>query len=438
MSRASVGNEAVQKWAQALTTQAGCTLYGATAAVCILLHHAGKLPMSYVGLVLLQASALQRAAMDLMMRATRIETEFVSVERLAEYSRLEPEEDAAEELGHDRRSSGRDGRSNSAIGRGVGLLSPPVGVPLGRIELRSVVLRYRVHLPPVLRGVTLTIAAGTKIALCGRTGSGKSSMLGALTRLYPIDSGEMRLDGVDLTTAPLAAVRACVRVVAQEALLLDGSLLLNLLAFSAQANAALPVECPADGTCGRDAAGSLARSPTAPASPFSALAALAEWEAWAALETVGLRTRVSQLRLGLHTPAAEADLSDGERQLFSLARGLLFAPTARSTSVLGSAPARPPVRALLCDEPTANVDPQSDAAVHTALLGLNCTVVVVAHRLAQTQLFDRVAVMEAGTVIEEGPPGELLKDSKGRYSQLCARANATKGDESKRVQHKAK
>ena len=70
------------------------------------------------------------------------------------------------------------------------------------------------------------------MALCGRTGSGKSSLLGALSRLYPIDSGAIVVDGIDWCRAPLAQVRRAVRVVAQEALLLEGTLLTNLLAFS--------------------------------------------------------------------------------------------------------------------------------------------------------------------------------------------------------------
>jgi ABC-type multidrug transport system fused ATPase/permease subunit len=450
MSRAAVGNEAVQKWAQALTTQAGCGLYACAAAGCVLLHHAGRLPMSFVGLVLLQASGLQRAAMDLMMRATRIETEFVSVERLAEYVRIEGEEGEGEVGGKNgsfagearQRRGGRvGGVGGSPLGGWQGVDSPsrptfPAAHPPGRIEVREVILRYAPQLPPVLRGTRLTIPGGTKLALCGRTGCGKSSLLGALVRLYPIDGGSMILDGVDLCRAPLAEVRKAVRVVAQEPLLLQGSLRLNLLAFSdkmggaGQAGGRRAVAGEAGGERHGEGPACLGHGAEARAEAV----AWAEAEVWAALELVGLRGRIAALPLGLETPAAGAGLSEGERQLLSLARGLVGVSSQGSGGAdieaePGGArpagafnPARPLVRALLCDEPTASVDGSADAAAHAALLGLRCTVVVAAHRLGQTRRFDRVAVMAAGRVVEEGTPEALLRDAGGRYARLCARA----------------
>lgn len=86
----------------------------------------------------------------------------------------------------------------------------------------------------MLSDVSLRFAAGSKVALCGRTGSGKSSLLSALSRLYPIDSGAIIVDGIDWCRAPLRFARQSVRVVAQDALLLDGTLLSNLLAFAAE------------------------------------------------------------------------------------------------------------------------------------------------------------------------------------------------------------
>ena len=77
---------------------------------------------------------------------------------------------------------------------------------------------------------------------------------------------------------------------------------------------------------------------------------------------------------------------------------------------------------LLCDEPTANVDQASDHAVHSALLRLRCTVVVIAHRLQQTQRFDKVVVLDTGRVVEEGEPAALMRDPDGHFARLCARA----------------
>mmetsp|Transcript_53327 Transcript_53327/g.157782 ORF Transcript_53327/g.157782 Transcript_53327/m.157782 type:complete len:132 (+) Transcript_53327:4761-5156(+) len=125
---------------------------------------------------------------------------------------------------------------------------------------------------------------------------------------------------------------------------------------------------------------------------------------------VGLRPRVEALPLGLATLVRDADLSDGERQLFSLCRGLVAGGGQRD------------LRVLLCDEPTSNVDLAADHRVHSALLGLRCTVLVIAHRLQQTQRFDKIVVMARGRVAEEGAPAALLADRGSMYSQLWERA----------------
>merc|ERR1711998_519960 len=121
--------------------------------------------------------------MDYLMGATTLETQFVSVERVADYTRL-PEEVHVEE-------------KEKAI---VPVLKERNCWPSsGAISVRGVHLRYAPHLFPALRGVDIEIPAGAKVALCGRTGCGKSSLLGVMMRLYRVNEGEIVIDGHDVT-----------------------------------------------------------------------------------------------------------------------------------------------------------------------------------------------------------------------------------------------
>ena len=386
MSRASIMSQAVQKWAQALTVQTGCVLYLAAGVVCVLLQWRGLVSTSVLGLVLLYAGSLQRAMMDLLMRLTQarrhlrprppsalspkaappspaqIEVEFVSVERIAEFTRL----DSDDLFVHpSRTTAGRAPELASWASNGGG--TPP----RGRLELVDVWLRYRPHETPVLCGLSFDVRAGTKLAVCGRSGCGKTSLLRALARLYPIDAGELRVDGLDLCAAPLAEARSAVRLVAQESIFLEGTLLENVLAFDG--DGAAPEVAP------------------------DARAA----EVWRVLGLVGLRRRVEALPAQLHCDLAVADLSEGERQLLSLSRGLL----ARGGHAA--------LRLLLCDEPTASVDVESDERVHSLLLGLPCTVIVLAHRLHKLRRFDQAIVIDEGRVAEQGVPDDLLGRTSG-------------------------
>ena len=194
LSRAAVMTEAVQKWAQALAVQMGCVLYFLSGVACVMLHSYGALTTSQFGLVLLYAGTLQRASMDLMMRLTAIEMEFVSVERIADFLRIETEGgELVEETGKQQHDAHVNDPWSGSTGAGVGALT-----------LQSVVLRYHPSRPPALRGLSLSVKAGERMALCGRTGCGKSSFLKAVPRLYGLESGSIVLDGVDTASVRLS------------------------------------------------------------------------------------------------------------------------------------------------------------------------------------------------------------------------------------------
>eukprot|EP00931_Biecheleriopsis_adriatica_P049874 TRINITY_DN28859_c0_g1_i1.p1 TRINITY_DN28859_c0_g1~~TRINITY_DN28859_c0_g1_i1.p1 ORF type:complete len:1375 (+),score=210.90 TRINITY_DN28859_c0_g1_i1:32-4156(+) len=364
MAAGLYGNNAVQKWAQALTTQWGCMLYLTCAFTCVGLTRSGTMSAGHMGLVLLYAGSLQRAMMDYMMGAADVETKFVSVERVAEYTRLEGEAStllAAEEDMHQ------------------ALCTWPQQAD---IKMQAVALRYRLCRALVLRGVDLEIGASSKVAFCGRTGCGKSSLFGALSRLYPLAGGLVTIGGIDIARIPLPMLRAAVRVVSQDAFLLSGSLRQNL--------------AMGDGISKCDDV------------------------LWHSLEAVGLAKKVRSLG-GLDFKVEEGgqNFSAGERQLLTLARVLV--PTGACSSV---ADWRPP-HILLCDEAMASVDLVTDEKVHEVVLALESTVLMICHRLQHISRFEQVVVLDSGVVAETGSPQELLDTTRiplSRLARLCADA----------------
>ena len=361
MAKGKYANDACSKWSQALTTMNGCVLYLAAGLACVLLVRSHDLTTGQLGLVLLYAASLQRAAMDYMCGLATLESQFVSVERVAEYCRLPPEEDAY--------AKAQDGDAPQFDDAAAAATTAKRKVSL---VLEDVAMRYRMHRPLVLAGVSLRVPPGAKVAVCGRTGSGKSSLFQCLARLYPLAAGAVRVDGDDLAKLPLATARARVRVVSQDSTLNADTLRRNLLGPDAS-------ECPDD-------------------------------VLWQALDLVSVAAAVRRLPEGLDHVVAERgdDFSAGEKQLLALARALL--------------PAHPPL--LLCDEATANVDERTDATIHDVLLdSLDATVLVICHRMRHIHRFDTVCVLDRGAIVEQGHPPTLLADPNSKLARLLAAAN---------------
>ncbi len=218
--------------------------------------------------------------------------------------------------------------------------------------------------PPALDGFSLNVRRGERVALVGPSGAGKSTVLRMLLRFYDPDEGVVRIDGVDLRTADPREARARMALVAQDAPLFSGSAAENI-AFGRDGASAQDV---------RDAA----------------LAAQAE----------GF---ISALPQGYDTPVGERakTLSGGQRQRLAIARALV-----RSSPI------------LLLDEATSALDAENERlvqqALHEAMVGR--TTLVIAHRLATVLEADRIVVMDAGRVVEEGRHGELLARG-GLYSR---------------------
>jgi ATP-binding cassette subfamily B multidrug efflux pump len=226
---------------------------------------------------------------------------------------------------------------------------------------------------PVLREVSLAVAPGEQVAVVGRTGAGKSTLLTLLAGLYEPSAGEIRLAGRRPPDIPEDERRRVVGVVPQHVQLFSGTLRDNLTL--------------GDDAIGDDAIGRV-------------------------VAITGLEALATSLPDGLDSVMAAAGggtgvvLSAGQRQLVALARALVAEP-----------------RVLLLDEATAAIDAESDAAFRSALTrtawAQGCAVVTVAHRISTARDADRVVVMEAGRIVEQGAPGDLVSAG-GRFAALAA------------------
>jgi ATP-binding cassette subfamily B protein len=224
---------------------------------------------------------------------------------------------------------------------------------------------------PVLRGVSLSVQAGEHVALVGRTGAGKSSMVHLIGGLYAPWSGTVQIAGRDPRSLSDDERRRVVAVVPQQVQLFSGTVRDNL-------------------TLGDE---------TVPGEAIARAAAIAGAAGFIEALPQGYDTLLSGSGRGGGT-----QLSAGQRQLLALARALVWNSTL-----------------LLLDEATAAIDSTSEAAFWAALRAdvarHGRAVLIVAHRLTTARAADRVIVVEAGRIIEEGPPEELVRRG-GRFAAL--------------------
>ena len=233
----------------------------------------------------------------------------------------------------------------------------------GRLEFRNVTFGYEPD-HPVIHELSLHVAPGETVAVVGATGSGKTTLVNLLERMYDPNLGSILLDGYDLRDLDPIWLRNVVGLVMQEIYLIPGTIRENIL---------------------------LDRE-------------MAEDELGGILEQAQLADLISRLPEGVHTMIGEGnmELSSGQRQLLALARIM-----ARDPDI------------LVLDEATANVDSETEILVERAIAATLAkrTSIVIAHRLSTIRRAERILVMDAGVIVEEGTHAQLMT-KKGFYYRL--------------------
>jgi ABC-type multidrug transport system fused ATPase/permease subunit len=250
------------------------------------------------------------------------------------------------------------------------LSSPPGAPPLpdgaGRVELRDVTFRYENAPGPALRDVDLVVEAGTTVALVGATGSGKTTLVQLLPRLYDVSEGSVRIDGADVRDVELGSLRHAISVVDDDPFLFSATVHENI-AYGRPEATREEVELAAERA---QAAGFIADLPA------------------------GYDTRIGERGL---------TLSGGQRQRIAIARALLSDP-----------------RILILDDATSSVDASTEQAIKIALREVMAgrTTFVIAHRLSTIALADDIVVLEDGRIAARGTHAELLERSE-LYAEIA-------------------
>lgn len=311
----------------------------ATAVAAVLVATPTAASAAATGLVITYAFQLTGVLTEAVRAFTHSEQSLVSVERVDEYGSMAREDDAQRQQQHQPQQP------------------PPHWPSDGKVEFDNVQMTYRLELPPALKGLSFATKAGEKIGVVGRTGAGKSSLAASLFRLGHITAGAVRLDGVDVATLGVEALRTQLSIIPQDPVLFSGTIRSNLDPFNAHDDA----------------------------------------QVWRALECVHMKELVAGFRSGLdhHVAQGGTNLSTGQRQLFCLARALL-----RRAKV------------IVMDEATASVDLETDTLIQDTVRThfKASTVLTIAHRLNTVMSCDRVLVLGDGRVLEMGAPHELAQD----------------------------
>ncbi|EFJ30140.1 ATP-binding cassette transporter, subfamily C, member 24, SmABCC24 [Selaginella moellendorffii] len=313
-----------------------------SSALIMVILPPGTISPGFVGLVLSYGLSLNNSQVASVQNQCNLANMIISVERIKQYLSL-PVETSSK----------------------TGLW--PSWPSEGKVELHNLQIRYSADAPLVLRGITCTFESGQKVGVVGRTGSGKTTLISALFRIIDPAGGRILIDGVDIMTIGVTALRSRVSIIPQEPTLFRGTVRFNL-------------------------------------DPFSKYT---DQKIWEALDKCQLGESVREKNLKLESFVGDdgENWSVGERQLFCLARTLLK----RS-------------QILVLDEATASIDNTTDAVLQKVLgdeFG-KCTTITVAHRIPTVVSSDMVLALEDGLLMEFDRPAKLLGNKSSLFCRLVA------------------
>ncbi len=236
----------------------------------------------------------------------------------------------------------------------------------GGIELNNVSFRYTEDMPLVLDDLSLKIRPGQYVAIVGKTGCGKSTLMRLMLGFETPQKGAVYYDGRDLARIDLKSLRRRIGAVMQNGKMFTGDIFSNIIISA----------------------------------PWLTLD-----EAWEAAETAGIADDIRAMPMGMHTIISEGQggISGGQRQRLLIARAIAPKP-----------------KILMFDEATSALDNVTQKQVSEALDRMKCTRIVIAHRLSTIRQCDRIIVLEKGKIVEDGTYDELIAKN-GFFSELVAR-----------------
>ncbi|KAM0814687.1 putative ATP-binding cassette transporter abc1 [Seiridium cardinale] len=350
------------------------------AAGAIALSKVGTVAAGLVGFSLTNATTLSQIIIMLVRTMNELEVEMQSFHRVREYALVEPEEKPSEY------------KESGAYTDDDTLAMPEDWPKTGEVEFRDVTIKYDAEGPEILKNINLKFAAGERVAVVGRTGSGKSTLVLSLLRFTNIVSGKILFDGVDIMSFSRKRLREALTIIPQEAVLFSGDVASNL-----------------------DPTGEVPKDTVIKALQYcSGIASFEYQEEDDSQESGdsgveapnGSDTGAQKINLSTPVKAKGENFSHGQRQVLSLCRALV-----RKSKL------------MLLDEATASMDYETDQGIQEVLRkelnehGRDRTLVTIAHRLKTIIDYDKVVVLSAGSVIETGSPKELY-EARGQFYDM--------------------
>ncbi|CAM0912877.1 unnamed protein product [Alopecurus aequalis] len=303
----------------------------------------GSFSPGFVGMALSYGLSLNMSLVFSIQNQCLLANQIISVERVNQYMDIQSE--AAEVVEENRPA--------------------PDWPQDGNVELTDLKIRYRKDSPLVLHGITCRFSGGDKIGIVGRTGSGKTTLIGALFRLVEPAEGKIIIDSVDISTIGLHDLRSRLGIIPQDPTLFQGSVRYNM----------------------------------DPLGQFS------DQQIWEVLDKCQLLEAVQEKEQGLDSHVVEdgSNWSMGQRQLFCLGRALLRR-----------------CRILVLDEATASIDNATDAVLQKTIRTefKYCTVITVAHRIPTVMDCDMVLAMSDGRAVEYDKPTKLMETEGSLFREL--------------------